>query len=64
MNREAQDKIQEAIDLIEEAQDLVRSAINGTDKQSHFDAYGGYGFDQLLGNGNPYDSSLSGLLDE
>lgn len=56
--------IAEAITLIEEAQDLVQQAIRGTNYESHFEAYGRYGFNQLLGNGNPYDSSLYEILAE
>ena len=51
------------IELVEEAMALVEEAINGTSKQSHYEDYGKYGFDQLLGNGNPYDSGLPDLID-
>lgn len=56
--------ISEAIELIEQAQQLVNEAVNGTDNEANYQAYGKYGFDQLLGNGNPYDSSLFTLIEE
>ena len=63
-NSERKDAIRQAIDLIMEAQDLVNEAVNGTRQEAHFRAYGQYGLQQLLGNGNPYDSSLESLLEE
>ena len=56
--------VQEAQELIIEAQNLVNEAIEYSILKHHFDAYGGYGFDQLLGNGNPHDSSLQTIIDE
>lgn len=55
--------IQEAIELVEEAQRLVDQAVSGTPFESHYDAYGKYGFSELLGNRSPYDSSLFDLMD-
>ena len=52
----------EAIGLIEEAQQLVDDALDGTPEESHYKAYGRYGLDTLLGNGNPYDRSLEDLI--
>jgi len=62
--QEREQKIEEAMDLISQAQILVDKAIRGTNMQSHFEAYGRYGFDQLLGNGNPYDGSLLKLVED
>ncbi len=56
--------IQNAIGLIEEAEQLVDDAVSDMNVQSHYESYGKYGFNQLLGNGNPYDSSLFTLLEE
>ena len=68
MNEERIQMIREAIELICEAQALVDEAVSGdcgqTRQQSHYEAYGRYGFDQLLGNGNPCDDSLNTLIEE
>lgn len=55
--------IEEAIQLVEEAQGLVDDALSMDPKEDNYRAYGRYGFDQLLGNGNKYDSSLHSLLE-
>ena len=60
-NKERIYKIYEALELIEQAQELVDEAVSDTNDENHYLAYGRYGFDQLLGNGNPYDSSLHSL---
>jgi hypothetical protein len=57
------EKLQEAIELIEEARNLVEDALRGTDDYNHFKAYGCYGLDQALGDGNRYDSSIVELLE-
>ena len=61
---ERESQIYEAIELIRQAQELVDDTIDGTSEMTHYEAYGRYGFDQLLGNGNPYDSSLMSLMEE
>ena len=43
---------------------MVGEAIRGTSIENNYYAYGEYGFTQLLGQGNPYDSSLFSLIDE
>jgi len=63
-NSQRVEQIQRAIELIQEAQDLVDEAVNDTRSESHYQAYNKYGFNQVLGNGNPYDSSLYNLIDE
>ncbi len=55
------DLIREAQALVAEAQELVEGALEGMDEEAHFIAYGRYGFDQLLNNGNPYDQGLEDL---
>ena len=57
-------EIERAISLVEEASYAVDMAVEGMRIQSNYEAYGRYGFDQLLGNGNPYDSSLQSLIDK
>lgn len=64
MTEEQMRAIQQAIELIEEAQTLVDEALEGTARESHYLAYGRYGFDRLLGNGNPYDDGLPDLFEE
>lgn len=57
------DQINQAMDLIVEARDLVDDAVQGTQNEAHYRAYGKYGFNTLLGDGNPYDSSLHTLVE-
>jgi hypothetical protein len=57
-------EIERAISLVEEASYAVDMAVQGMRIQANYEAYGRYGFDQLLGNGNPYDSSLQSLIDK
>ena len=58
------DEIEKAIEMVEEAQHIVDIAINDMNIRHNYEAYGKYGFDQLLGSGNPYDSSLYSLIDK
>tara|TARA_R100000687_G_scaffold64397_1_gene52789 strand:- start:8 stop:223 length:216 start_codon:yes stop_codon:yes gene_type:complete len=58
------DEIERAISLVEEASYAVDMVVQGMRIQANYEAYGRYGFDQLLGNGNPYDSSLQSLIDK
>ena len=62
--QEFTDEIERAIEMVDQARSIVDRVVYGTYAEAHFDAYGGYGFDQLLGNGNPYDSSLQSLIDK
>jgi hypothetical protein len=66
LSPEAITEIQQALELIEEAQELVESALQSLPDHmgSHFEAYGKYGFDQLLNNGNRYDYGLQDIIDE
>ena len=59
-----QDKIQEAMNLIEEALTLVDEVVEDMPIRANYEAYGRYGFNTLLGSGNPYDSSLHSIMDE
>jgi len=63
-NEERIQMIQEAQELIEQAMQMVDDAVNGTSMEAHYYVYGKYGFNQLMGNGNPYDSSLNTLIEE
>ena len=49
---------------IYDAQCIIDEATEGMSAQTHYEAYGRYGLDQLQGNGNPYDSSIQTLIDE
>ena len=57
-------EIERAISLVEEASYAVDMVVQGKNIEGNYKAYGRYGFDQLLGNGNPYDSSLQSLIDK
>ena len=57
-----EEKIEEAKQLIIEAMQLCQEVAEENNMNSNFEAYGKYGFDQLLGNGNPYDNSIFNLI--
>ena len=60
------DEIERAIEMVDQARHIVDMAIDSVDGhflKANYEAYGKYGFDQLLGNGNPYDYSLQTLID-
>mgnify|MGYP003662891109 CR=1 FL=1 len=57
-------KIEQAKELIMEAMQLVDEVAQENNKFSHYSAYGKYGFQQLLGEGNPLDSSIEDLLND
>ena len=64
MNRqEFIDEIERAIEMVDQARHIVDMAIDGMSIQANYEAYGKYGFDQLLGDGNRYDRSLQDLID-
>lgn len=59
--------LKDAIDHIEQANQLIQEVFEFKPAQHfkyEFEAYGRYGLDQLLGNGNPNDRSLFDLLNE
>ena len=58
------DEIERAIEMVDQARHIVDIAIDGMSIQANYEAYGKYGFDQLLGTGNPYDNSLQYLIDK
>jgi len=63
-NEKRRDLLEEAQRLVSEAQRLVDEAVEGTSRENNYRAYGRYGFDQLLENGNPNDDGLNTLLEE
>ena len=54
--------IERTMELVQEAQDLVDEAVKGTRCERYYLAYGRYGFNCLLGSGNPYDEGLNDLI--
>ena len=57
------ERLQAVIENLEEMQGQLDDIIGGTSMENHFKAYGRYGLNQLLGNGNPYDNSLFTLIE-
>ena len=60
------DEIERAIEMVDQARYIVDMAIDSLDGhfvKANYEAYGKYGFDQLLGDGNRYDRSLQDLID-
>ena len=58
------DEIERAIEMVDQARHIVDMAVDGMNIRANYEAYGKYGFDQLLGDGNPYDNSLQTLIDK
>ena len=58
------DEIERAIEMVDQARHIVDMAVEDMNIRHNYEAYGRYGFDQLLGNGNQYDSSLFSLIDK
>lgn len=61
---EIMEELNEAIALVEEAKAKVDAAAKQAGCYSHYTAYGRYGFDTLLGNGNRYDASLFDMMND
>lgn len=61
--QERQDLLNEAEQLIIEAKNLIDQAVSGSRIESNYKAYGRYGLDTFLGNGNPHDGSLYTLVE-
>ena len=55
--------LNDSLERIAEIQTEVDGVIYDTDIVNNYEAYGKYGFDQLLGNGNPYDGGLPSLIE-
>jgi len=58
-----QERLQAVIERLEEIQCELDDIIDGTTMEDHFKAYSRYGLNQLLGNGNRYDSDLHSLIE-
>ena len=61
---EIMEELNEAIALVEQAKAKVDAAAKQAGRYGHYTAYGRYGFDTLLGNGNPYDASLFDMMND
>tara|TARA_R100000664_G_C2707208_1_gene105345 strand:+ start:244 stop:495 length:252 start_codon:yes stop_codon:yes gene_type:complete len=64
-------ELEKAIEMVEQARDIVDAVMSdlpGLNLErgiaSNYEAYGKYGFNELLGDGNPYDNSLHTLIDK
>ena len=57
------ERLQTVIDTLDEMKWELDDIIGGTPMEDHFKAYGRYGLNQLLGNGNPYVNSLYTLIE-
>ena len=57
-------EIERAIEMVDQARHIVDIAVDGMSIEANYEAHGKYGFDQLLGDGNPYDNSLQTLIDK
>ena len=62
-------KLNEAIDLIHKAKELIDEVLEKPEIRDfqfvrRYYVYGKYGFNQLLGTGNPHDDSLDTLIEE
>tara|TARA_R110002050_G_scaffold160718_1_gene290126 strand:+ start:20256 stop:20477 length:222 start_codon:yes stop_codon:yes gene_type:complete len=58
------EQLENAQQMIYEAQTIIDEQVEGMSAEQHYKAYGRYGIDQLMGNGNPYDSSIQSLIEE
>lgn len=56
--------VKEAIELVEQAKELLEAAVEYSGCRAHYEAYEGYGIEQLLGNGNPHEYSLFQLQED
>jgi hypothetical protein len=61
-------KVRKAIELVQLAQDMIVSImekeLENFQINTNFYAYGQYGFNQLLGEGNPNDSGLHTIIEK
>lgn len=61
-------KMEKAIELIIEAQEIVDCIMEKELKDfrisREYDVYGKFGFNQLLGDGNPYDTGLNEIIEK
>ena len=58
------EQLENAQQMIYEAQTIIDEQVEGMSAEQHYKAYGRDGIDQLMGNGNTYDSSIQTLIEE
>ena len=61
--QEFTEEIERAIEMVDQARHIVDMAVDSMSIRANYEAYGKYGFDQLLGDGNRFDASLQDLID-
>ena len=61
-DQERVEQLQHAKELVHEAMSIVDYQVSNTSEQSHYEAYGKYGFNQLMGEGNPHDHGIDHLI--
>jgi hypothetical protein len=61
--REIIEVLSDAMERISDIRDEVTDILWGTDIVSNYNAYGKYGFDTLLGEGNPYDDGIPSMIE-
>jgi hypothetical protein len=54
--------LKEALQKLQDLKGDIEHALDYNPQRDHYRAYGGYGIEQLLGNGNPYDGSIHTLI--
>jgi len=62
LTKDERHAIQRTIHKLEIIQSELDQIIEGSQHEAVWKSYGRFGFDQLLGNGNPYDNSLFDLM--
>ncbi len=62
LTKDERHAIQRTIHKLEIIQSELDQIIEGSQQEALWKAYGRFGFDQLLGNGNPHDASLFDLM--
>tara|TARA_R110002020_G_scaffold96958_1_gene231622 strand:+ start:9717 stop:10019 length:303 start_codon:yes stop_codon:yes gene_type:complete len=56
------DELRNAMTYVIDANQKISEALSNTEYDNHYQAYGQYGFQQLMGNGGKYDSSIYDII--
>lgn len=62
LTKDDKQAIKRIIHKLENITEELDQIIEGSQQEALWSAYGRFGLDQLLGNGNPYDNSLHNLI--
>lgn len=54
--------LKDCLNKLEEIQSEISGVVYKTDLEVSYYAYGKYGLDQLLGNGNPHDAGVPDMI--